>query len=137
MKQRLIERSNVLVEELTDWGYTPYITGGTLLGAVRSGELLPHDDDTDLGILLPHSHPSDLSLASYRLEDQLTEHGYVVVRHSTAHLQIMFHFDNGEVDHYIDIFTGFYRHQHEFCQPFHVRADVPRSSMIPTQTLNV
>lgn len=137
MRERLLARSKVLTDQLAELGYVPYITGGTLLGAVRAGELLPHDDDTDLGILLPHEHPSDLSLDSYRLEDQLNDLGYTVVRHSTAHLQVMFLYETGEIDHYIDIFSGFYRGDDEFCQPFHVRADVPRTSIVPTQTMRV
>lgn len=131
MRQRLLERSKVLIDQLGELGYTAYITGGTLLGAVRRADLLPHDDDTDLGILLEHSHPSDLSLDSYRLEDQLNELGYTIVRHSTSHLQLMFLEDDGRIDHYIDIFSGFYRADDEFCQPFHVRTNVPRASMVP------
>lgn len=137
MKARLIAGSKVLVDHLQTLGYTTYITGGTLLGAVRLGNLLPHDDDTDLAILLPHSHPSDLSLDSYRLEDHLTELGYVVVRHSTVHLQVMSLTATGEIDHYIDIFSAFYRSEQEFCQPFHVRAAVPRSSIVPIQSMDV
>ncbi|HWU45201.1 MAG TPA: methyltransferase domain-containing protein [Humibacter sp.] len=137
MRERLVARTKVLTDQLEGLGYATYITGGTLLGAVRNGDLLPHDDDTDLGVLLDHSHPSDLSLDSYRLEDELIELGYTVVRHSTSHLQLMFLHDDGRIDHYIDIFSSFYRGPHEFCQPFHVRADVPRSSILPIERLQL
>ena len=32
-----------------NWGYLVYIVGGTLLGAMRSGNLLLHDGDIDFG----------------------------------------------------------------------------------------
>lgn len=136
MRERLIMRSKVLTEQLEDLGYVLYITGGTLLGAVRRGDLLPSDDDTDLAILLSHSHPSDISLDSYRLEDQLIVLGYVVVRHSNAHLQVTFLHETGEIDHYIDIFSAFYRDD-VFCQPFHVRSVVPRASIAPVAPMEI
>ncbi len=136
MTERLISRAKVLADQLHDLGYVVSITSGTLLGAVRRANLLPHDDDIDLSILFEQSHPSDLSLESFRLEDRLHALGYVVVRHSTAHLQVMFLFDTGETDHYIDIFSAFYRNE-DFCQPFHVRTPVPRSSLVPVKTMEI
>jgi len=137
MRERLLERSRLLVDQLQALGYVTYISSGTLLGAIRRADLLPNDDDVDLGILLDSSHPADLSLQSYRLEDQLVGLGYVVVRHSNAHLQVSFLYESGEVDHYIDIFSAFYRSDDEFCQPFHLRAAVPRSSITPVGTLEL
>lgn len=137
LRERLLERSKSLVDQLEGLGYITYICSGTLLGAIRNGDLLPNDDDVDLGILLESSHPADLSLQSYRLEDQLVDLGYVIVRHSNAHLQVSFLYESGEVDHYIDIFSAFYRSDDEFCQPFHLRAAVPRSSITPVGTLKL
>ncbi|RLP70658.1 class I SAM-dependent methyltransferase [Mycetocola reblochoni] len=65
------------------------------------------------------------------MERELADAGYTVVRHSGAHLQVTFLIDGGDIDHYIDIFTGFFRGE-DFCQPFHLRAPVPRSSLLPT-----
>ena len=137
IRERLITRSKVLVDQLEDLGYVASITGGTLLGAVRRGDILPNDDDIDLSVLLSSSHPSDLSLDSYRLEDQLGELGYLVVRHSNAHLQVTFLHVSGEADHYVDIFSAFYRSEEEFCQPFHVRSNVPVSSLTPVGSMTL
>ncbi|TFD45076.1 methyltransferase domain-containing protein [Cryobacterium sp. TMT1-2-1] len=131
IRGRLLTRSKVLVDQLEHLGYVACITGGTLLGAVRLGDILANDDDIDLSVLLTNSHPSDLSLDSYRLEDQLGDLGYIVVRHSNAHLQVTFLHDNGEIDCYVDIFSAFFRNDEEFCQPFHVRSNVPRTSITP------
>ena len=136
LRERLLSRTDRLIEDLTGLGCTVYITGGTLLGAVRRGDILPHDDDVDLAVFLDDEHPSDLGLASYRLEDELVALGYTVVRHSTAHLQVTFLHEDGRTDHYIDIFTAFYRGA-EFCQPFHVRSEVPRGSIVPVRPMAV
>lgn len=137
VRERLLGSARTVVSQLEELGYAAYICSGTLLGAVRRGDLLPHDDDIDLGILLGHSNPSDLTLDSYRLEDQLLALGHTVVRHSSVHLQVMFLRDGGRTDHYVDIFSAFYRNDHEFCQPFHIRADVPRTSIVPTRPLEL
>ncbi|RNE59083.1 hypothetical protein EEJ31_11235 [Cryobacterium tepidiphilum] len=137
VQERLLQSASTVTAQLEELGYAAYICSGTLLGAIRRQGLLPHDDDVDLGILLSHSHPSDLTLDSYRLEDQLVALGHTVVRHSSVHLQVMFLQDSGRTDHYVDIFSAFYRNEHEFCQPFHIRADVPRSSIVPTRPLEL
>lgn len=38
---------------LSDLGYESFINSGTLLGAIREGKLLAHDDDADLGVMIP------------------------------------------------------------------------------------
>ena len=66
------------------------ITGGTLLGAVREGSILAHDDDIDLLVYLGHVAPPDVSIASYVLERSIRARGHEVIRHSDAHLQVLF-----------------------------------------------
>jgi len=137
VRERLLQSATTVTAQLQELGYAAYICSGTLLGAIRRGDLLPHDDDVDLGILLEHSNPSDLTLDSYRLEDELVALGHTVVRHSSVHVQVMFLREGGRTDHYVDIFSAFYRNEHEFCQPFHIRTDVPRSSIVPTRQLEL
>jgi SAM-dependent methyltransferase len=134
---RLLARSRLLATQLEELGYLAYITGGTLLGAVRSGEMLPHDDDTDFGVLFDATDPADLALASYRMEDELAALGYTVVRHSAAHLQITFFSATGSIENYIDIFSAFCRPDGEFCQPIHVRGQLPREAILPLTTLTL
>lgn len=40
-------------QTLAKMGYESFINSGTLLGAIREGRLLPHDDDADLGVIIP------------------------------------------------------------------------------------
>ncbi|MFD5215743.1 LicD family protein [Microbacterium sp. NPDC058345] len=109
-------------------GFDAFIVGGTLLGAVRDGEILPHDDDADLAYLSKHSHPSDLVLENDRLHRLLVENGFRVIRHSWSHLQVLS--DDDAHDYYVDIFTAFYK-SGMFHEPIHVRAAGMEDAILP------
>lgn len=134
---RLIESAARLAALMQEWGYPIYLVGGTLLGMVRGGALLPHDDDLDFAYLSQHSEPADLVRESFELERRLTDAGYAVARHSHAHLELAFFDEHGELDHYIDVFTGFF-HEGLYCQPFALRSDeVVRDDLVPTRDIDV
>lgn len=135
--ERLLSSATKLVGDMQAWGYPVYIVGGTLLGIIRNGAMLPHDDDIDLAFLSDEWHPADLGRVSYEMERQLVDAGYTVVRHSLAQLEIVFFDSTGEIDHYIDIFTGFFR-DGLYCQPFALRGpEVTREDLVPTRILTV
>jgi hypothetical protein len=47
----------VIVRDILDTtGVTYFLDGGTLLGALRCGRFIPHDDDFDFGVYLPTYH---------------------------------------------------------------------------------
>lgn len=135
--QRLLTSGTALVADLESWGYPVYLVGGSLLGVVRGGAMLPHDDDIDFAYLSDASDPADLALESYDMERKLVAAGWTVVRHSLAHLEVVCFDDIGEIDHYIDVFTGFIR-DGLYCQPFALRGpEVTREDLVPTQTMSV
>ncbi|SIN70517.1 LicD family protein [Agromyces cerinus] len=137
LRERLLENAQSLVALLERDGFNVYIVGGSLLGYMRTGGLLPHDDDIDLAFLSEHSHPADIALDSYRMENALVRAGMTVVRHSLAHLEIDFFDDQGHVEHYVDIFTGYFR-DGLYCQPFALRGpEVTPDDLLPVQRVEV
>ncbi|GAB2470642.1 methyltransferase domain-containing protein [Jatrophihabitans fulvus] len=137
VQQRLLAGSVELAERMQQWGYPIYIVGGTLLGALRSGGLLPHDDDVDFAYWCDKSNPEDVTLVSFEVERRLTDAGYTVVRHSHAHLELVFFAADGRIDHYIDIFTGYHSPDGLYNQPFALRGDLPLEKLLPQSTIEV
>jgi SAM-dependent methyltransferase len=137
MQDRLLASSAELAERMQEWGYPIYIVGGTLLGAMRSGKLLPHDDDADFAFWCDKSDVQDVSLVSFELERQLTEAGYTVVRHSHAHLELVFFSEAGSIDYYIDVFAGYHSADGLYNQPFALRGKLDYDQLLPVSTIEV
>jgi SAM-dependent methyltransferase len=117
-------------------GIDLFVTGGTLLGPVRDGAILPSDDDADLAYLSRHTNPSDVALESFALERLLIENGYEVVRHSTGHLQLLFPGGTVTDRFYLDVFT-YFRCNGFFYGAFHVRQPEDRVPILPLRPLPV
>lgn len=49
--QEIVDMYREVYTTLSKAGYTPFVFGGSVLGLIRDGELLPWDDDVDIGIL--------------------------------------------------------------------------------------
>ncbi|SDG09369.1 class I SAM-dependent methyltransferase [Klenkia brasiliensis] len=112
-----------------------YVTGGTLLGPVREGRLLPHDDDADLAYLSRHEHPLDVTLEAFELGRVLRAAGLQVLRLSVGHLQVVVDHE-GAPDHYVDVFTGFLL-DGVWHQPFAIRAPAREDELLPPRPLQV
>jgi len=137
LRERLLQSSRRIVEVLEAADFDVYIVGGSLLGYMRTGGLMPHDDDIDLAFLSRNSDPSDIGLDSFRMQRVLEREGFTVVRHSLAHLEVDFFDAEGHVEHYVDIFTGYFR-DGLYCQPFALRGPgVRREDLVPVQQVEV
>lgn len=127
----IIERSRRLIDELTSAGFRPFVVGGTLLGGVRDGSLLPHDDDADIAYLSEHTNPADVAREAFEVGHLLARLGYEIRRHSATHMQLLFRDEQGPILHYIDVFTAFFTADGHINQPFHVRGPMRQSDMLP------
>ncbi|MGX1159776.1 thiopurine S-methyltransferase [Arthrobacter sp. SLBN-100] len=125
---------------LVDWlrgrGQELFVTGGTLLGPVRDGRVMPGDDDVDLAYLSRHQNPSDIALEGFELERALHAQGYETVRHSAGHLQLLFPAADGTDRFYLDIFTYFLVNGW-FHGTFHAREPAGKVQIFPLRSLTI
>ncbi|MDO7867457.1 hypothetical protein [Nocardioides jiangxiensis] len=91
---------------LHDLDIDAFLAYGTLLGAVRNGQLIGHDSDADLGYVSRWSHPVDVMRESFRLQREIMERGYPVTRYSGAAFKVDVVESDGSVRG-LDVFGGF------------------------------
>jgi len=101
----LLDATEAVIGALRSVGLEPFLAYGTLLGAVREGELLAHDSDADLGYISRHGNPVDVALESFRVQRELIGMGWDVSRHSGGAIKVLV--NEGDVTRGLDVFGGF------------------------------
>jgi hypothetical protein len=129
-KMQLVASTEKMMRELGELGYKVAICSGTLLAAVReNGKMMEHDVDADMLVYSEAENVVDLCIMRHELKRDLDKLGYSTFRHTDGHLSIYFTNDEGIIEYFIDIFTGFFREGY-YCQPFALRSNKIRPESI-------
>lgn len=116
-------------------GLDSYATSGTLLGIIREGDFISHDDDIDLAYISKFSDPSDILIERLELANKISaDLGLKVYESTGGHLKIE---TSGKGIAFIfDLFTAFVD-QDGFLNQYPLR---PRSlkvdEVVPIKKLN-
>ncbi len=102
----LLDSIEEVLGALRKAGIDAFPAYGTLLGAVREGQLIGHDSDADLGYVSEHTHPVDVVRESFRLQRALADMGYRISRYSGGAFKVDVVEGDGSVRG-LDVFGGF------------------------------
>jgi hypothetical protein len=70
-QKQVMEHMTAMRDRMTEIGYPPLLMYGTLLGAIREKDFIPHDDDVDLAVILENKGPEELATESNKLIEVL------------------------------------------------------------------
>lgn len=129
----LLGAAHAVLGALEDAGLEGFLAYGTLLGAVRGGAFIGHDNDVDLGYVSSRTQPVDVVRESIRLERRLVRAGMEVERYSGAGVKVFVYDDSG-IRRGLDVFGGFWDGDHlaflgEIYAPFRREWLLPRSTV--------
>jgi SAM-dependent methyltransferase len=106
VKEAYLDQVQEILDILThDCDVPAFLSFGTLLGAVRSGQLIGHDVDVDLGYFTNSHTPADAMRESFAIERRLRGRGWRVVRANGGFLQLFLPQRDGS-NRNIDVFTA-------------------------------
>ena len=107
----LLDALETVLDLLHGQGLEAFPAYGTLLGAVREGTFLGHDNDADVGYVSRHTHPIDVIRESHRVQRAVERQGYATSRHSGGAIKIDVPDADGSVRG-LDVFGGFFAEGH-------------------------
>lgn len=86
---------------LNERGFEPMLAYGTLLGAVREGDFLLHDDDIDMLVPLPGANREEVEVPLAQLRRELAEGGWKITRPNSY---TNFHVTDPQSGLHLDVF---------------------------------
>lgn len=89
--REILEQCRTIAEGLAGYGREIFANSGTLLGLVREGTLLAHDNDIDLGILLQAGDAAGAAREWIALTDRMIAEGVAVQRSSWSQVTLKLH----------------------------------------------
>jgi SAM-dependent methyltransferase len=125
-----------VLEQVRQTGTDAFLAFGCLLGAVRDGRMIGHDNDADVAVLCGGDAPVDVTLQSYRLQHALERHGWQTRRMSAGDFKVYVKAPDGTPVG-IDLFSAWYDEDGLFTLLPNVRGDLPRDSIFPLGTIRL
>lgn len=114
-------------------GYEAFLNSGTLLGIIREGGLIPHDDDVDLAVILK-ANSADAAAAEWSvLKKTLAAEGLLAIGDQDDPAICKLRFD-GKTE--IDLFPAWQQNGRFFVYPYSHGA-VPCEAVFPLQACTV
>ncbi len=102
----LLEAVTSVLAALQRVGVEAFPAYGTLLGAVRNGKLIGHDNDADLAYVSTVSEPADVIRESFQIQRALSREGFSTSRYSGAAIKVDVNTSAGVIG--LDVFGGFF-----------------------------
>jgi SAM-dependent methyltransferase len=134
-RKSVLEAVQRTLELLHQHGVDAFLAFGCLLGAVREGRLIDHDNDADVSYISRATHPFDVIRESYALERLFLGCGWGTHRMSGADFKAIPP-DQELQDAAVDVFAGFRRGDQLFVMP-HVCAPLPAGALVPLATVTL
>ncbi len=132
---RLVDATAQALAFLAGRGHDAFLAYGNLLGAVRDGRLIGHDNDADIALLSRGSHPFDVMLESFEVERAFAQAGWSTLRMSGADFKLLTTMPDGtQVG--IDVFSAFHLDGVLHLLPT-VAGDLPREALLPTRPVTL
>ncbi len=121
--------STFLSQLINEFGVDAFVSSGTLLGFVRQGEFLGHDDDLDTCYISKESTPDGIVRERNEIKAFLNGKGYRVTDSDVAHLWV--HTSDNIM---FDLFTGWIENNRCMMNPLPLPG-VAANDVLPLKTL--
>ena len=125
-RRDLLTSSKTLIDVSRASGHMLCAAYGTLLGAVREGAMIPHDDDVDLMFVSSASSMLSAVKEFHRYQEYLRERGYTVVELSNGQM----HVTMGDGPS-VDVFLSWVDSSGSLILTFTVKEGVPARAVFP------
>ena len=118
---------------LHELGYEAFLNSGTLLGIIREGGLIGHDDDVDLAVVLKANTPEAAAAEWQTLTQTLIAHDLIEPNQQNDPAIVKLRFDGATE---IDLFPAWQQDGRFFVYPYS-NGDVPAEAVFPLQSCAV